>query len=315
MNRNQFINRTRKRMLRILGLQNQKEEIDTLYYFLNHYTDITKLKTADPKLRDLQDGCIELLLVFHNICQKHNLTYWLDYGTLLGAIRHQDFIPWDDDLDVAMPREDYDRLVDCCREELNPYGIRVGWGGHFDSHGPMSRLAIEYKALQTGAWMDVFPVEHMSCDPNVNYAEILFKDNVKYSRYYQKNEKRKSVRQLTEKKKKIYQNIPKGHHEIYFHGKEFPGMEMKPLFGMADLFPLSLHAFGKYQFYVPHNSDLYLKGMYGEEYMSYPRGGIEHHTDPDGNTASTRAERTGTDMKKVIAYLHSIAEKFEPKGD
>lgn len=315
MNRNRFINKTRKKMLRILGIQNQKEEIDTLYYFLNHYTDITKLKTTDPKLRDLQDGCRELLLVFHNICQKYNLTYWLDYGTLLGAIRHQDFIPWDDDLDVAMPREDYDRLVDCCREELKPYGIRVGWGGHFDHHGPLSRLAVEYKALSTGCWMDVFPVDSMNCDQSQSSIELLRKDHIKYRAYYRKNEYRKTTDQLWVQREKIYSNIPSGSRKVYFHGKEFPGMEMKPVFENEDLFPLSLHTFGNYKFYVPHNSDLYLKGMYGDEYMSYPRGGIEHHTDPDGNTASTRAEKTGTDMKKVIAYLHSAAEKIESKGD
>lgn len=312
MSRSKFVNKTRKKLLRILGLQGQAEEINTLYYFLDHYTDITKLKTTDPQLRDLQDGCIELLLIFHNVCERHHLTYWLDYGTLLGAIRHQDFIPWDDDLDVAMPREDYNRLVGCCREELKPYGIRVGWGGHFDSHGPMSRLAVEYKALQTGAWLDVFPVDHIFCDSKADYTGILLKDNIRYKQFYQKNEARRSPHQLLEMKNKIYSNIPRGNHEIYFHGKEFPGMEMKPVFEKEDLFPLALHTFGKYRFYVPRNCDLYLRSVYGDGYMSYPRGGLEHHTDPDGHTASSRAERTGTDMKEVISYLHGVAEQFEP---
>ncbi len=54
--------------------------------------------------------CLDLLLKFDEICKKHGLRYWLAYGTLLGAIRHGGFIPWDDDVDVCMPREDYEKL-------------------------------------------------------------------------------------------------------------------------------------------------------------------------------------------------------------
>lgn len=53
----------------------------------------------------------EILDVIHDFCKNNNLCYSLAYGTLLGAVRHQDFIPWDDDVDVMMPREDYDRLL------------------------------------------------------------------------------------------------------------------------------------------------------------------------------------------------------------
>ncbi|MGI6213344.1 MAG: LicD family protein [Christensenellales bacterium] len=59
----------------------------------------------------LQHAAFEILCEFDSFCQKHGLTYYLCAGTLLGAVRHGGFIPWDDDIDVSMPRADYDRLL------------------------------------------------------------------------------------------------------------------------------------------------------------------------------------------------------------
>ena len=74
----------------------------------------------DSKLRKLQLCELEILCEFVRICEKHNLQYFLVGGTLLGAVRHQGFIPWDDDIDVAMPREDYDRFAAIADKELAP---------------------------------------------------------------------------------------------------------------------------------------------------------------------------------------------------
>lgn len=64
---------------------------------------------------------LDLLNKLDNICKKHNLRYFLIYGTLLGAIRHHGFIPWDDDIDVIMFREDYEKLVGLSDEFQYPY--------------------------------------------------------------------------------------------------------------------------------------------------------------------------------------------------
>lgn len=74
----------------------------------------------DPDLRRLQLAELEILDAFVRVCEKFGLRYYLVGGSLLGAVRHQGFIPWDDDIDVAMPREDYDRFADVAALELGP---------------------------------------------------------------------------------------------------------------------------------------------------------------------------------------------------
>ena len=74
--------------------------------------------SIDPNLRKLQLTEFALMKDFDRICKKHGLRYYLLGGTLLGAVRHGGFIPWDDDVDLCMPRPDYMRFLDIAGEEL-----------------------------------------------------------------------------------------------------------------------------------------------------------------------------------------------------
>lgn len=69
-------------------------------------------------LRRQQMRMLELLMEIDRICKKHGIRYWLSSGTLIGAARHGGFIPWDDDLDIEMMRDDYNRLMEVLPEEL-----------------------------------------------------------------------------------------------------------------------------------------------------------------------------------------------------
>lgn len=78
------------------------------------------LKNASPEeLRKWQFGLLDILVYFRDFCKEHNLKFYLAGGTRLGAIRHQGFIPWDDDVDVQMFREDYDRLIELWDKEAD----------------------------------------------------------------------------------------------------------------------------------------------------------------------------------------------------
>lgn len=80
--------------------------------------DFSKYNGEGTPLRKAQKKMLEVLLEFDRVCKKNGLTYWIDFGTLLGAVRHGGFIPWDDDIDLSMPPEDYRRFKEIAPEEL-----------------------------------------------------------------------------------------------------------------------------------------------------------------------------------------------------
>ena len=111
---------------------------------------------------------MELLILekIDKICKKHNLTYFAYYGTLLGAVRHQGFVPWDDDLDIAMFRDDYEKFQTIASEEFTePYFFQNSYTDgiiRFMAKVRDSRTtAIEHLApsINQGIFIDVFPLD------------------------------------------------------------------------------------------------------------------------------------------------------------
>lgn len=119
---------------------------------------------------------IEILLEIDKICERHGLHYCIDYGTLLGAIRHHGFIPWDDDIDIMMMREDYEIFSNVANaelpEELSFYSIMDDNSNYeLTSHVKHNKMLISSKALGKyhnylyGAGVDIFPYDRLSTDP------------------------------------------------------------------------------------------------------------------------------------------------------
>lgn len=70
-------------------------------------------------MNNIQSVCLELLIELDRICEKYDINYYIYGGTLLGAIRHGGFIPWDDDIDIVMFRNDYEKFIKVCNDSLN----------------------------------------------------------------------------------------------------------------------------------------------------------------------------------------------------
>ena len=119
----------------------------------------------DNKLRAAQMKMLIILNEVDRICRLNKINYWLDAGTLLGAKRHGGFIPWDDDIDICMLRDDYNKFITACDKQLNN----------------------EIFFLQPA-----YPDEHYvdfntPCKIRMNKTEIIKKNEIKYKYYNEKS--------------------------------------------------------------------------------------------------------------------------------
>ncbi len=103
-----------------------------------------------------------------DFCTKHEITYYLCYGTLIGAVRHKGFIPWDDDIDIMMPREDYDRFVALAKDGIGDHISLLYPEYNRDFFRPFaraydSRTVLDFRNkkfhIDMGIWVDIFPLD------------------------------------------------------------------------------------------------------------------------------------------------------------
>lgn len=122
-------------------------------------------------LLEIQRYSLDILKSVHTFCVEHNIKYSLAYGTLIGAIRHKGFIPWDDDIDIIMPRPDYNRF--CSTFQVEGLGMLsekdpdyyLNYCRVFDTVNTKCDTLLPISKRYTGGvWIDVFPADGVSDD-------------------------------------------------------------------------------------------------------------------------------------------------------
>jgi len=128
-------------------------------------------KMTEMTIEEIKESQKETLLIFRDFCEKNQLKYYLAFGTLLGAVRHKGFIPWDDDIDILMPREDYNFLIGHFNEvtesdrKVISKEICPDFYTNFAKIIDKNTAVTEYRhTLEIGVWIDVFPMDYLIDD-------------------------------------------------------------------------------------------------------------------------------------------------------
>lgn len=141
------------------------------------------IKGKELTLREIQLGELEVLKKVKQICEEIGLNYFLFCGTLLGAVRHKGIIPWDDDIDVAMIRDDYEKFISYCtkhEEDILPFKL-YHYSTKKDYIYPIARLVDtrywidyqDYRDYDLGLFVDLYPLD--GCGNSIEERNNIFK--------------------------------------------------------------------------------------------------------------------------------------------
>lgn len=243
-------------------------------------------------LRELQFAELEILKYFDNFCRENELKYSLAGGTLLGAVRHKGFIPWDDDIDVCMPRPDYEKFVSSFKHE----SLFITHDRESNAKYPFTKILDKKVMLNhegfsevENLWIDVFPVDGLPENDkrlakiykkSTFYRKVIgFNQVENFDKYHGRHNK--IVAKLIGIFAKIYgykraiRNSIKLAQKYDYEKSDFVGAVTWGCYGVGERMVKSEYEkfiemeFEGYNFFVMGCWDSYLHGIYGD-YMQLP---------------------------------------------
>lgn len=238
---------------------------------------------------------LDILKVFHAFCVKNNIRYFISHGTLLGAIRYKGFIPWDDDLDVLVPREDYERLLtifrDTERYQLIAFEKNPNYAFPYAKLCDMSTRKIEGgqdNGVELGLDIDVFPLDHWNDDLKKAKHEVKYQRRSMRCLGLAKLQKPDSVNPVKRFVKGILMALCKLRGSAYYvekiiqcankpeqKGSRYMGGKAWNVYGERDILPAEVFAeaieleFEGEKFFAPVGYDAFLTSLYGD-YLPEP---------------------------------------------
>lgn len=247
--------------------------------------------------KKLQNELLIILDEIDQICSKNNLKYFLIGGTLLGSIRHKGFIPWDDDIDIAMPREDFDKFIKLSNTELHDNFFLDFETTNNKYWSPFAKVKLKNTAYVENSvkknfdtccmWVDIFPLDYTKNVASSSLEKRKQKIQKVYSILY--NKEAKSIKDFDSLlKKAIYLLlflIPNSF--LYLYRRNLMTLENKEKcnfyinFGsqysvkrqtheIDKILPLELSAFENKFYNIPKDSNYVLTNIYGKNYMELP---------------------------------------------
>jgi lipopolysaccharide cholinephosphotransferase len=228
-----------------------------LNLLINNSLDISKLKPTIGTLRKMQLNALSTLVSADKFFRKHHIPYYINYGTLLGAVRHKGFIPWDDDADITIFYDDIEKIKKAAQKSEDII---------FNRHGKHK----DYFALidkKSGTSIDCFCAFYLkkeikSTEVRQQYEDFLYK--IKFTKDYTKFNLKTFKDDLahSSKDKKYVLDTSIG---AYWAQHRNPVCVK-----VSDIFPLKELTFEGHKFLAPHDYDKLLKYTYGD-YMQFPK--------------------------------------------
>jgi lipopolysaccharide cholinephosphotransferase len=240
-------------------------------------------------LKKLQQKILDLMSILHDVCKKHKLSYYMIGGTMLGAVRHSGFIPWDDDADIGMPREDYQKLVALPAKEWpgyihmkTPYDSTKGILSYSKLINKNTTLVESYSDYVGGVFLDIFPLDGAGNNLLaakihffslflrrilLSYNQALTPENRISRRILRFYAKKKNVRNLFLKMEN--NALKKSFNESLYIGNIGGAWGFREFMPKSYLGSPRLYQFENELFWGVENPEAYLTSVYGD-YMKMP---------------------------------------------
>ncbi len=266
-NENYYINKRFAKLEKQIELMeaNNKEVLDSYNLLFNSIFKYYELK---PKklFKYYKEITKQLLDFINNVCKKNNLSWWLYGGTLLGAYRHNGFIPWDDDCDIAMIRPDYEKFFDLFKEEINKNNLEhlfISRKTITSNNTFLPFIKLEYRVGgKLLGFIDIFPADYLTkVDDDI---ETLY-------RFEHKN-LRKVLRNGADREEALNKAFESLNVSKTPTDKIISGVE-DVVFSIVDydtLFPLNVIKFEDRLYPCPNNTKKYVQTCYGDSFMAIP---------------------------------------------
>ena len=306
---------------------NKFRELESHYQMLDLIFSSCDIK-ATGVMRQIQLLSLELLRLFDNICKKHEITYWLDYGSLLGAVRHGGFIPWDDDMDISMLREDYEKFVDVFPKEIEKIDSlkdNIIISKLTKPHSNFPENCNELDILNNGTFILFFqcalkkPYVHFDVFPK----NFIKDDGLTKDRNEKQTKLQAELREKIENNTWTFEEGLKIQNSKMQFTKEKTSQISDAIDGLHNnihnriykteyIFPLKTISFEGYEFSCPNDFEEYLPLIYGPEYMHIPHIALDHNT---VNFVKNQYQNNKKDIDKgfeeIIELLKNINDNFQ----